>query len=105
VAPIVERDPPTWLIVSAGFDAHRRDPLTGLALTAGDFGDLTARVLEYAPPGRRLLFLEGGYDLQALADSSSACVAALEGVGHRPEPATNGGPGRPVVEAALRLHA
>ena len=104
VAPIVEREQPTWLIVSAGFDAHRRDPLTGLALTAGDFGDLTARVLEYVPAGRRLFFLEGGYDLQALADSSAACVGALEGLDHRSEPATSGGPGRPVVEAALRLH-
>ena len=105
VAPLVERDRPTWLIVSAGFDAHRRDPLTGLALTAGDFGDLTARVMEYVPAGRRLLFLEGGYDLQALADSSAACVSALAGADHRPEPASSGGPGRPVVEAALRLHA
>ena len=103
VAPLAERFQPTWLIVSAGFDAHRRDPLTGLGLSAGDFADLTDRVLQLAPAGRRLVFLEGGYDLQALADSSAACVAALAGSSHRPEPATSGGPGRPVVEAALRL--
>ena len=42
-------------------------------------------------------------DLQALADSTGACVAALVGQRHRPEPATSGGPGRDVVQAAKRL--
>src|SRR3954463_12850719 len=49
VAPAVERFDPTWVIVSAGFDAHRADPLTGLNLTAGDFADLTERLLAVAP--------------------------------------------------------
>ena len=49
-------------------------------------------------------FLEGGYDLVALAQSAAACVAALAGVTHRPEPPTGGGPGGPVVAAAARLH-
>jgi acetoin utilization deacetylase AcuC-like enzyme len=102
VAPLVEVFDPTWLILSAGFDAHRRDPLTGLALSAGDFADLTRRCCELVPAGRRLVMLEGGYDLQALADSAGAAVGALLGVDHRPEPATSGGPGRLVVEAALR---
>ena len=103
VTPVVESFSPTWLLVSAGFDAHRADPLTGLAFSSGDFADLTRRVLAYAPPGRRVLFLEGGYDLDALAASAGACVAALVGRDHRPEPATSGGPGMDVVEAARRL--
>jgi acetoin utilization deacetylase AcuC-like enzyme len=103
VAPAVEAFGPTWLLVSAGFDAHRADPLTGLALSSGDFADLTRRVMEYAPPGRRVLFLEGGYDLEALAASVGACVAALVGRDHRPEPASWGGPGMEVVDAACRL--
>ncbi|HYD09689.1 MAG TPA: hypothetical protein VEA78_06270, partial [Acidimicrobiales bacterium] len=48
-------------------------------------------------------FLEGGYDLQALSDSSAACVAALAGVELRPERSTSGGPGREVVDAALMV--
>jgi acetoin utilization deacetylase AcuC-like enzyme len=100
----VEAFAPTWLLVSAGFDAHRADPLTGLALSSGDFADLTRRVMAYAPPGHRVLFLEGGYDLEALAASAGACVAALVGRDHRPEPATSGGPGMEVVDAASRLH-
>ena len=105
IVPAAETFQPTWLLVSAGFDAHRADPLTGLGLAAGDYADLTGRLAALVPPGRRLLFLEGGYDLQALADSAGASLAALVGVDHRPEPATSGGPGHAVVQAALRLRA
>jgi acetoin utilization deacetylase AcuC-like enzyme len=103
VGPAVERFAPTWLLISAGFDAHRADPLTGLGLAAGDFADLTRRLAPLVPPGRVVAFLEGGYDLEALALSAGACVAALAGCDYRPEPATAGGAGRSVVEAALRL--
>ena len=102
VVPLAESFRPTWVIASAGFDAHLHDPLTGLGLSAGDFADLTERVMALAPPGRRLAFLEGGYDLDALARSGGACVAALAGHSFRPEPATSGGPGRPVVAAVRR---
>lgn len=105
IAPAVTRFAPTWLLLSAGFDAHRRDPLTGLALTAGDFADLTARLLELVPSGRRLVFLEGGYDLQALADSTAACLGALAGVLHHPERPTSGGPGSHVIGAAQRVQS
>jgi len=101
VLPLAERFQPTWLMLSAGFDGHRRDPLTGLALAAGDYADLTRTLLALVPAGRRLIFLEGGYDLEALADSAGAAVAAAAGVDHRPEPATSGGPGRDVVDALV----
>jgi acetoin utilization deacetylase AcuC-like enzyme len=100
VVPVAETFGPTWLLISAGFDAHRRDPLTGLALSSGDYADVTAALIELVPPGRRLLFLEGGYDLEALRSSSAATLAALAGAPVRPEPATSGGPGRDVVSAA-----
>jgi acetoin utilization deacetylase AcuC-like enzyme len=104
VTPMAERFGPTWLLLSAGFDGHRDDPITDLGLTSGDFGDITERLAALVPPGRRLAFLEGGYDLDALASSAGACVAALAGEVFRPEPSTNGGPGRRVVEAAVALH-
>jgi acetoin utilization deacetylase AcuC-like enzyme len=103
VTPAAERFGPTWLLTSAGFDGHRRDPLTGLGLSAGDFADLTSRTMPLVPAGRRLLVLEGGYDLDALAASAGACVASLAGVRFRPETATSGGPGRATVSAAGRL--
>jgi acetoin utilization deacetylase AcuC-like enzyme len=92
------------VLVSAGYDAHRADPLTGLGLSSGDFADLTARVAAFAPaPGRLVVFLEGGYDLDALRDSVAATVSTLEGHALRPEPATAGGPGNTAV-AAVRRH-
>jgi acetoin utilization deacetylase AcuC-like enzyme len=103
VVPMAEWFLPTWILVSAGFDAHRNDPLCGLDLSAGDFADFTTRVMTLAPAGRRLFVLEGGYDLDALADSAGACVAHLAGLVHRPEGATSGGPGHTVVDAARRL--
>jgi len=103
VLPFTDTWQPTWVLVSAGFDAHRCDPLTGMGLLAGDFGDLTAEVCALAPRGRRLLFLEGGYDLAALSASSGAALAALAGRSFRPEPASSGGPGGHVVDAVLRL--
>jgi acetoin utilization deacetylase AcuC-like enzyme len=104
VVPLAEDLRPTWLLVSAGFDAHRRDPLTNLALTSGDYADVTADLLALVPPGRRLVFLEGGYDLQALRDSTAAVLAALAGDRLRPEAATSGGPGREAVDAAAVAH-
>jgi acetoin utilization deacetylase AcuC-like enzyme len=103
VLPAAEQFRPTWVIVSAGFDAHRADPLTGLDLTAGDFADLSDRIFPLAPAGRRLAMLEGGYDLDALAASTGACVASLAGLRYRPEAASAGGPGRTIVAAARRL--
>ena len=104
VVPGVERFAPDWLLVSAGFDAHRSDPLAQLGLTAGDFADLTSRLVGLVPTGRSILFLEGGYDLEALAAASGAAVAAAVGIDHRPEAASGGGPGRDVVEAAVVRH-
>jgi acetoin utilization deacetylase AcuC-like enzyme len=86
--------------VSAGFDAHRADPLAGMSLAAGDFGVLARCVADFAPgPGRLALFLEGGYDLEALRDSVSATLGTLLGVAGE-HPITGGGPGRDAVRAA-----
>jgi acetoin utilization deacetylase AcuC-like enzyme len=103
VVPLAEQFAPTWLLLSAGFDAHRRDPLASLALSAGDFGLLTGRLAALVPAGRRIAFLEGGYDLEALAASAAACVGALAGVETATEAPTAAGPGREVVAAALKL--
>ena len=105
VTPAVAAFAPTWLLVSAGFDAHRYDPLTGLALTSGDYADLTAELMALVPPGRSIYFLEGGYQLDALAASVGACVAALAGEIIHPEQPSRGGQGVEAVAAARRVHA
>ncbi len=98
VGPVVAKFAPTWLIISAGFDAHAADPITDLGLSAGDYALITRRLLEFAPPGRRLVVLEGGYDLDALRNSSAATFAALLDRQLLPEPPTDGGPGRSSLE-------
>ena len=104
LAPKVAEFAPTWLLLSAGFDGHRDDPLTSLGLSSGDFADITTDLLQFAPAGRRVAFLEGGYDLDALADSAAACVAALAGEVIHPERPTSGGPGRNVIDDVALLH-
>ncbi|MDQ6695954.1 MAG: histone deacetylase [Actinomycetota bacterium] len=97
---------PTWLLISAGFDGHRRDPLTDLGLTSADFADITRALCTLVPSGRRLLFLEGGYDLEGLTTSVGATLSALLDDGaYRPERATNGGPGEEVVDAMRTIRA
>lgn len=98
VAPVAERFGPTWVIVSAGFDAHRADPITELGLSAGDYGPLTSRVLSLVPAGRRIVMLEGGYDLSALKLSTATVMRELADVGGDPfETTTSGGPGMQAI--------
>lgn len=104
IAPMVERFAPDWILVSAGYDAHRDDPLTGLALSAGDYTLLTERVQAWVPPGRLICFLEGGYDLAALEHSVLATASVLVGDRRLPEPPTSGGPGALVIERARSVH-
>jgi acetoin utilization deacetylase AcuC-like enzyme len=105
LAPFAATFEPTWVLISAGFDAHRADPITDLGLSAGDYADLTASLIALVPAGRRIAFLEGGYDLEALAASAAACVGALVGERIVPEPPTAGGPGRDVITAAALIRA
>jgi acetoin utilization deacetylase AcuC-like enzyme len=70
------------LLVSAGFDAHRLDPLAQLELEAADYAELTTDLLAIARrhcAGRVVAMLEGGYSLEGLADSCRAHVEVLAG--------------------------
>ena len=68
VVPFIENFLPDLLIISAGFDAHRLDPLAGINLSAEDFSYMTKQLLEFQP--QLLVGLEGGYDLNALGKCS-----------------------------------
>jgi acetoin utilization deacetylase AcuC-like enzyme len=75
---------PDFLIVSAGFDAHRLDPLAGLTFEASDFAWGTRALMGVAARhagGRLLSVLEGGYDLEGLSLSAAAHVTELMGAG------------------------
>jgi acetoin utilization deacetylase AcuC-like enzyme len=80
ILPALEDFRPDLVMISAGFDAHRRDPLAQLNLVEADYAWVTERLLECAGrhcSGRVVSSLEGGYDLEALAASAAAHVGAL----------------------------
>jgi acetoin utilization deacetylase AcuC-like enzyme len=73
---------PDLVLISAGFDAHARDPLAHQSVEAEDFAWATRAILEVARRhcgGKLVSTLEGGYDLRGLADSATAHVKALQG--------------------------
>ena len=80
VLPALDNFKPDLLLISAGFDAHYRDPLAGLNLVADDFDWVTGKLMEVAAEScdsRVVSLLEGGYDLEGLAESASAHVNRL----------------------------
>ena len=78
VLPEFERFQPEFLLISCGFDAHRRDPLGGQLLESETFAEMTRHVRDVAG-GRVVSLLEGGYDLHALEESAVAHLRALQG--------------------------
>jgi len=80
IVPRLESFSPDLVIISAGFDAHHRDPLGGLNFTEGDFAWATRQLMNVADrcsDGRLVSVLEGGYDLEGLARSTAAHVMTL----------------------------
>jgi acetoin utilization deacetylase AcuC-like enzyme len=80
ILPALSAFSPEFILVSAGFDAHRADPLAELRLDEADFGWATREVCAVAArccSGRVVSALEGGYDLDALGRSAAAHVRAL----------------------------
>ena len=82
VLPRIDAFAPDLIIISAGFDAHWRDPLASLNLTESDFAWATQKLMDLADRhcGQRIVsVLEGGYDLEGLAKSTAFHLDALMG--------------------------
>lgn len=82
VIPLLEYVRPELLLISAGFDAHERDPLAGMRMTTAGFGQITARLLRAADAvsgGRVVLVTEGGYDLAALGECCQHIIDVAAG--------------------------
>jgi acetoin utilization deacetylase AcuC-like enzyme len=83
VLPVLRQFEPDLILVSAGFDAHERDPLGGMRLTTAAFAAMTQELRAVADEccrGRIVSITEGGYDLQALGSSLDAVIVAHGGV-------------------------
>jgi len=87
ILPQLTKFSPELIIISAGFDAHQRDPLASINLRGDDFGWVTKRLMDIADQtagGRVVSVLEGGYDLEGLKESVAAHVTALMGTTPNP---------------------
>ncbi len=109
VVPAAEKFQPEWILVSAGFDPHRRDPLAGMNVTEEGFGAMARLLLALAnrfADGRIAFLLEGGYDLAGLRDSVAAVLAAMQAqvpppAGHLPLAESRI---EPVIRRILQVH-
>ena len=105
VAPVLDQFAPDWVLVSAGYDAHRADPLAGIRLDADDYAALASAVAAAVPSAGIIFYLEGGYDLEALRTSVAATLAGTA----RPAPstttATGTGPDWEVAQRAAFIAA
>ncbi|MGD8814646.1 MAG: histone deacetylase [Anaerolineales bacterium] len=111
IHPLAQRFSPDVLLVSAGFDAHWRDPLAGLQLTGTGYfkiASMLSEIVEEHCPGKVFVVLEGGYDPKAIVHSAMAIIqglrqteAPVDPVGPAPYPESDAGS---VIETVLSLH-
>ena len=79
VVPVLRGFSPDWILVSAGYDAHRDDPLAGMRLDDGDYAAMAFSLARCVAADRIIFFLEGGYDLDAIRESVAATLGGALG--------------------------
>jgi acetoin utilization deacetylase AcuC-like enzyme len=107
VAPLALEYQPQLILVSAGFDPHRRDPLGGMGVSERGFAAMARSLVEVAErvcDGRVVAVLEGGYDLRATRDSAAAVLDVLCGHDVATPPPGEPSHAGPVLDAVQRLH-
>jgi acetoin utilization deacetylase AcuC-like enzyme len=108
VIPAVARFVPEWILVSAGFDPHRHDPLAGMNVTEEGFSMMSRGMLQLAETycgGKIAFLLEGGYDLAALKSSVAGVLETLQQTGGEKLSAAVGGEKiDPLIRAVLQTH-
>lgn len=111
VAPLATRFQPDLILVSAGFDAHARDPLANMVFSSSTFHflcDQTKRLANACCGGKVVFVLEGGYDVDALGESVCESFRALLGepsaTKAMPEESSATERVKKVVEECMRIH-
>jgi acetoin utilization deacetylase AcuC-like enzyme len=100
IVPLLARFDPGLIIVSCGFDAHHLDPLANMRLTSGMYGVMAHALASLEKP--LAVVLEGGYNLVALREGTSAVLSALSGAGHD---GVTGDPSSRAVNVVARMAA
>jgi acetoin utilization deacetylase AcuC-like enzyme len=109
VLPSAEKFEPEWVLVSAGFDSHRRDPLGGMAVTEEGFAAMAALLLQTAERyanGKIAFLLEGGYNLAGLRNSVAAVLETIREDAHKPDftPASDGERIQALIDRIRQTH-
>ena len=108
IVPAVKKFNPDWILVSAGFDPHKRDPLGGMGVSEAGFAAMARALLRLAEAcaGSRIAFLlEGGYDLTALSSSVAAVLKEMRSAPHQDSlGAATGERIQPLIKGILSLH-
>jgi acetoin utilization deacetylase AcuC-like enzyme len=86
IIPAMSQFEPDWIFVSAGYDGHVSDPLADFRMVSGDYGWIASRIAEAHSPSRIVSVLEGGYDLDALRESTRDSLLGFSGVTPDVEP-------------------
>jgi acetoin utilization deacetylase AcuC-like enzyme len=96
---------PQLVLVSAGFDAHERDPLASMRLSTAGYAGIVRQLVIAAAATPLALVTEGGYDLAALAECLDAAIAAVEGVDPEPFREASSARGERALEAVRAAQA
>jgi acetoin utilization deacetylase AcuC-like enzyme len=108
IVPAVKKFQPEWILVSAGFDAHRRDPLASMNVSATGFTAMAHTILRLAEQyadNRVAFLLEGGYDLAALRDSVAAVLNEMRAPSETDVlAAANAERIQPLIDGILNVH-
>ena len=99
ILPVAREFGPELVLVSAGFDAARGDPLGGMAVSPAGYAHMTACLATLAE-GKLVIALEGGYNLRSISTSAAACLATLHG---EPPPPLPRGPAKPAALADIEF--
>jgi acetoin utilization deacetylase AcuC-like enzyme len=107
VVPAADKFKPEWILVSAGFDPHRRDPLGGMNVTEEGFGAMAETLLRLAERhagGRIAFLLEGGYDLGALHNSVAAVLNPMQQRTLNDSPTARSEKIQPLIRRIRQIH-
>jgi len=107
VVPAADKFAPDWILVSAGFDPHQRDPLGGMNVTVAGFAAMASALVQAAEKyadGRIAFILEGGYDLQALKNSVATVLRSMQDPSVDQLAGAEGSAIDPLVRRIRRVH-
>ncbi len=105
IVPILQQFSPQLMLVSAGYDAHERDPLASMRVTTAGYGAIVAQLMKAAGKTPIAFVTEGGYDLGALAECLEASFVAIDGVAPKALPDSSSPRGERAMEAVRAAQA